>query len=237
MATRHRSVARPSLRSRTAARSQAHIARFDSLITCGRLYSQPPGHGGNGWLPLDANAMRPTRLAAFVLLCLLVSAMMVIAAVLRFPTAAVALGLGRRYDRGADSGLRASCPVVKRLTETLSHYVAADDGTLSRLELLAAVRDRIRDDLKAANRILAGQRPICGCGRPGRSLVLSWTVSSSRSQKVDSRKRPLHLEFASANSAPIRDWSSVRINRYSRPATCSSMFANAPGNACSSCSS
>jgi hypothetical protein len=114
--------------------------------------------------------------------------MMVIAAVLRFPTAAVALGLGRRYDRGADSGLRASCPVVKRLTETLSHYVAADDGTLSRLELLAAVRDRIRDDLKAANRILAGQRPICGCGRPGRSLVSSWTVSSSRSQKVGSRK-------------------------------------------------
>jgi hypothetical protein len=53
---------------------------------------------------------------------------------------------------------RRNAAVVKRLAATLSVYVTADDGTLSRLEFLAAVRDRIRDDLKAANRILVGQR-------------------------------------------------------------------------------
>jgi hypothetical protein len=47
--------------------------------------------------------------------------------------------------------------VADQTTRRLS-YRAADDGTLSRLEFLSAVRDRIRDDLKAANRILAGQR-------------------------------------------------------------------------------
>jgi hypothetical protein len=53
---------------------------------------------------------------------------------------------------------RRNAAVVKRLASTLSVYVTADVGTLTRLEFLAAVRDRIRDDLKAANRILAGQR-------------------------------------------------------------------------------
>ena len=119
----------------------------------------------------------------------------------------MALGLGRRYDRGADSGRRASCPVVKRLTETRSHCVAADDGTLSRLEFLAAVRDRIRDDLKAANRILESRQPHprrptpglrVGAARPIPCIVvdrLEFAVAEGRQQKTAAPSRICIGEF------------------------------------------